>query len=215
MGRGGGKRGRSPGRGPGRSRGTRRCRSELRVSPADTTSAHSISTGRAPSVPPVCAPPTPRRRDTASDVPAGASAPGTEDGAGAAILAPVGGGQVVNDTGSGRVADRAFERGVGSRPARDQGASGDAGGSRGPSRGRQYPLSLLRRVVDPPASPRSRAKTPLLQLVLVPRTPALQAEENALSSLALLALVLGMRPPVTPALMLHHFRSTMESRRTG
>lgn len=100
MGRGGGKRGRSPGRGPGRSRGTRRCRSELRVSPADTTSAHSISTGRAPSVPPVCAPPTPRRRDTASDVPAGASAPGTEDGAGAAILASVGGGQVVNDTGS-------------------------------------------------------------------------------------------------------------------
>lgn len=135
-------------------------------------------------MPPVCEPPTPDRRDAASDVPAGASAPGPEADAGAVVLAPIGGGRDVNDTGSGRGADRAFVRGVGSRPTRDQGASRDAGSSRGSRRGRHYARSLLHRVEDPPASPRKRAKTPLLQLVVVPRTPALQAEEDALSSLA-------------------------------
>jgi hypothetical protein len=40
---------------------------------------------------------------------------------------------------------------------------------------------------------------------VVPRTPALQAAEDALSN-ALLALVLGTRPPVSPAMILHHLQ---------
>lgn len=44
-----------------------------------------------------------------------------------------------------------------------------------------YPRSLLRRVEAPPASPRTLARTPLLELVVVPRTPSLQAAEDALS----------------------------------
>lgn len=79
----------------------------------------------------------------------------------------------------------------------------EAGGSRGHERPGGYPCSLLRRVQEPPTSPRTRAKTPLLQLVVVPRTTAIQAAEDALS-LALLALVLGTRPAVTPAMMLQH-----------
>ncbi|CAD6272682.1 unnamed protein product [Miscanthus lutarioriparius] len=83
------------------------------------------------------------------------------------------------------------------------GRCGEAGCSHAPNRQRGYPRSLLRRVEEPPASPRTRAKTPLLQLVVVPRTPALQAVEDELS-LALVALVLGTRPAVTPAAMLHY-----------
>lgn len=60
--------------------------------------------------------------------------------------------------------------------------------------------SLLRRVLEPPASPRTRAQTSLLGLVVIPRTPALQAAEDALS-LALVALVLGTRPAVSPAMV--------------
>jgi hypothetical protein len=43
----------------------------------------------------------------------------------------------------------------------------------------------------------------LLELVIVPCTPAIQAVEDTLS-MALLALVLGMCPLVTPAMMLQH-----------
>lgn len=53
-----GKRGRSPGLGLGRQHGGRR-RISRRTSPADTVSARSASTGRSPSLPPVCEPPTP------------------------------------------------------------------------------------------------------------------------------------------------------------
>lgn len=74
----------------------------------------------------------------------------------------------------------------------------------GPSQHRGYPRALLRRVVEvPPASPRSRARTPLLQLVVVPRTSELQATEDSLS-MALVALVLGTRPAVTPAAMVQY-----------
>lgn len=55
----------------------------------------------------------------------------------------------------------------------------------------------------PPASPRMRARTPLLGLVVVPRTLALQGAEDALS-LALLAMVVGTRPPVSPAMVRAH-----------
>jgi len=58
----------------------------------------------------------------------------------------------------------------------------------------------LRRVVETPASPRSRASAPLLGMVVIPRTDALRAEEDSLS-LALLALVLGTRTTVTPAMV--------------
>ena len=74
----------------------------------------------------------------------------------------------------------------------------------GPSRsGRGKGRARLHGAEEPTASPRTRARSPLRQLVVVPRTPALQAVEDALS-MALLALVLGTRPPVTPALLLQH-----------
>ena len=41
----------------------------------------------------------------------------------------------------------------------------------------------------------------------MPRTPAIQAAEDALS-LALLAMVVGTRPPVTPAMMLEHLHAS-------
>lgn len=66
-----GKRGRSPPRASGFRRGARRRRSSPSrgASPADTVSAHSASTGREPSVPPVCQPPTPEPQ--VNDPPAG------------------------------------------------------------------------------------------------------------------------------------------------
>lgn len=71
----------------------------------------------------------------------------------------------------------------GSAPAADEAAVGG-------TRRNGYPRSLLQRAEEPPASPRSCAKNLLLQLVVVPRTPALQAAEDAMS-FALLAVVLG------------------------
>lgn len=68
---------------------------------------------------------------------------------------------------------------------------------------RRAPRSPVRRGQSPPASPRSRARRPLLELVVVPWTPAIQAAEDALS-LALLALVVGTRSAVTPAMVLAH-----------
>lgn len=53
--------------------------------------------------------------------------------------------------------------------------------------------------------PRTRAREPILCLVVVPRSPALQAAKDALP-LALLALVVGTRPAVTPAMMLDHLQ---------
>jgi len=55
-------------------------------------------------------------------------------------------------------------------------------------------------------SPGSRAQRPLLQLVVVPRSAALQAAEDALGQ-ALVALVLGTRPALAPADIVHHLRS--------
>lgn len=51
-------------------------------------------------------------------------------------------------------------------------------------------------------SPCTRARTSLLGLIVVPRTPVVQAAKEALS-LALLALVVSTRPTVTPAMVLH------------
>lgn len=48
-------------------------------------------------------------------------------------------------------------------------------------------------------------REPLVQLVVVPRTQAIQAAEDALSC-ALLALVLRTHPTVTPAMMLQHLQ---------
>lgn len=82
----------------------------------------------------------------------------------------------------------------------------DGGASRPPPAHeppRQIPTSLLRRAQEPPASPRTRARTRLLELVVVRRTPALQAAEDALS-LALLTLVVGTRPAVSPAMVRDH-----------
>lgn len=69
--------------------------------------------------------------------------------------------------------------------------------SSGRARSRVVPTTLLRRAMVPPASPRSRTRSPLLAMVVIPRTPALQEAEDSLS-LALVALVLGTRPHVTP-----------------
>nr|XP_034592929.1 translation initiation factor IF-2-like [Setaria viridis] len=52
-------------------------------------------------------------------------------------------------------------------------------------------------VVLPPSSPSAGAADPLTELVVIPRMPALQAAEDALS-FALVALVGGIRPDVSP-----------------
>lgn len=172
------KRSRSPGCGAD-SRGSRRFRPATRRPPrrsssADTISARSASTGREPSVPPVCAPPT---------LVHAADGPSSE---------PPRGGYI--DLGCGRQTWPA--------PTLPVATEGGADGA-GPLRG--FPRDLLRRVTEvPPASPRSRACTLLLQLVVVPRTARLQAAKDMLLSSALLALVLGTRPAVTPAAVTLH-----------
>jgi len=55
---------------------------------------------------------------------------------------------------------------------------------------------------QPPASPRTRQRDPLVELVVVPRSAAIQEAEDFLSSSALVALVVGTRPSVTPAMVL-------------
>ncbi|CAD6336620.1 unnamed protein product [Miscanthus lutarioriparius] len=79
----------------------------------------------------------------------------------------------------------------------------DGGGPMRPDHPRGVPRSLLWWVEAPPASPRTRARMLLLELIVVPCTPALQAGEDALS-LALLAMVVGTRPAVTPAMVRLH-----------
>lgn len=49
---------------------------------------------------------------------------------------------------------------------------------------------------------------PFLELVVAPRTPQLQATEDALSSMALVALIGGTRPAVTTAMVHQHLRTT-------
>lgn len=145
-------------------------------------------------MPPVCDPPTPGYQ-AAPTVDQVASVVGDALPTDAAVDAPAGDGHV----GAAAYSGAALSLGAGT--AVD--AAEEAGGSRGQDRPRGYPRSLLRRVEEPPASPRTRARTPLLQLLVVTRTPALQAAEDALS-LALLALVLGNSPAVTPSVMLQH-----------
>jgi len=66
LGRAGGIRGRSPGRAPGRH-GAPRQRRSRHDSLVGTVSARSASTGRSPSVPPICTPPTPEPPVVESD----------------------------------------------------------------------------------------------------------------------------------------------------
>lgn len=90
------------------------------------------------------------------------------------------------------------------------GAAGrDAGPSEPPDHCRGFPRQLLHRALKPPASPGTRARNPFLELIAVPRLAAIQATEDALS-MAHLALVLGTRPPVTPAMMLHRLQEHYE-----
>ncbi|XP_066322578.1 uncharacterized protein [Miscanthus floridulus] len=63
-----------------------------------------------------------------------------------------------------------------------------------------------RQLHQPPASPSTRAREPLLEMVVVPRSMSIQAAKDALSSLALLALVVGTWPPVSPAMVRDHLR---------
>lgn len=95
----------------------------------------------------------------------------------------------VPDIAAGHPSDAGHQGRVGGQGAALTAASGGsphdealeaAGPSRAPGHERGYPRSLLRRVEEPPASPTTRARTPLLQLVVVPRTAALQAAEDAL-----------------------------------
>lgn len=156
VGRGRAKRGQSPCRGLGRGVRPRRRRSRRSSWSSGTVSGRSVSTGRAPSVPPVCEPPTP---DPLVDAPAVVAPENTaRAGHGGAMTMPdVGGGSAVGAQGP---------------------SSGDP--SR-PRQGQGVPHSLLRRALHPPASPRTRAASPLLQLVVVPRSSAIQAAEDALS----------------------------------
>lgn len=64
---------------------------------------------------------------------------------------------------------------------------------------------LLERVQDPPAPPRMRARSRLLQMVVLPCTSTLQAADDALA-LALVALVVCTRPPVSTTMMVDHLQ---------
>lgn len=63
-------------------------------------------------------------------------------------------------------------------------------------------------VQQQPASPSTRARDPLLEMVVVPRTAAMQEAEDTLASLALLARVVGTRPPVSPAMVREFLRDS-------
>lgn len=58
-----------------------------------------------------------------------------------------------------------------------------------------------------PPPPGHVSRCPRLELLLFPRTVELNAAESALSSLALVALVGGNRPPVSPAQVREHLQS--------
>lgn len=175
---GGAKRGRSPTLQAHRAGRVRRRHS----SKADTTSARSVSTGRSLSIPPGCEPPTP-------DVLGRSPSPGPR--------AQVDAGDGPSSAVAGSSGDLAA----------DQATAGDGDAGAGPSAPpppqRGIPRSLLRRPLEPPVSPGTRATNPLLELVVMPRTAEIQAAEEALS-LALLAMVLGTRPPVSPAMLQQH-----------
>lgn len=92
-----------------------------------------------------------------------------------------------------------------SQPLAGGAGASDAGtgGSAQPPIQTGVPWSLLWRVREPPASPQTRAPSHFLQLVVVPRSSELQAAEDALS-LALTAMVVGTRPPVSTAMIRAH-----------
>lgn len=171
LGKGVGKRGRSPSHAPRRREVPPR-RRYRRGSPADTIFARSASTGRSPSVPRICGPPTPDHTVAASAHTVVAAAPAhpiepADVGAhrrhpahADAARAPAAGRRSGRHTSAGAQRPRNSGSGEGS-PSQDGGRSNDP------------PREPLRRVVEPPASPRSRARSPLRQLVVVPRTPAL------------------------------------------
>jgi hypothetical protein len=175
-GRGVGKRGRSPGEGPGH---------------------HGVPAAVALTAPSLRTRPLLARLPRAERLEPGVTGPGDGEVHGQPFDAPASDGQPVEPAGAGGGLNLDNNVGLGG----DDGA----GPSRVSGRRQGYPRCLLRRIEEPPASPRTRAKTPLLQLIVVPRTPALQAAEDALSN-ALLALVLGTRPPVSPAMILHHLQ---------
>jgi hypothetical protein len=102
----------------------------------DTASARSMSTGRSPSVPPVCEPPTPEPAEVAVDAPSAAVQPDQESASGAGL--------VVGNAGAS---------GVG---------GGGAGTSEPAARQHGYPRSLLQHVEEPPAPPTIRPSNPLL-----------------------------------------------------
>jgi len=175
-------------------------------SPAATTSMRSVSTGHDTSVPSVCAPPS-------------QEGPRTLVGASGAHDRPPA--RAEDDDGA------TAGQGSGSLQIRDATMGQHAGagaeeGEAGPSRGGRdaRPANSLRPAMQPPASQRSRASAPMLGMVVVPRSPELQAQEDALST-ALLALVLGTRPAVTTAMVANQLRghfgiddSTFSVRRT-
>lgn len=177
-----GKRGRSPYRAAGGTRGARRRRRASSLgradSPADTVSGRSASTGCEPSVPRVCEPPTP---ESPRDAP---------------VVEP---GNLL-DAQVPRSSEVAVDADIVGAVDAVEGTDAPASTTVGPDRLRTVPTSLLRRAMEPPASPETRARSPLLAMAVIPRIPAIQEAEDALS-LALVALVLGMRPAVTPAMV--------------
>lgn len=111
-----------------------------------TWTPHGLSP---PTVPPVC---DPQSAEIVAE-----SVPEVEP-----VVEPVGAGRSVA-TGTGMHVNILATGGFGAVDANIQQQA----------RSRGYPRSLLRRAVESPASPRTRARTPLLGLVVIPRTLAL------------------------------------------
>ena len=150
---------------------------------------------------------TRRRRDSPGRGPANVAAPSRVVRAANASPSARAGAVLVHGAGAA-ASDAAPSRGVaaGAAPSSPagNGVADASASSAGVAEERPVfvppPLRLQRR----PASPSSRASEPLTELVVVPRTAPLQAAEDELSSLALVAMVVGRRPPVSPAMVRAH-----------
>lgn len=145
----------------------------------DTISARSVSTGRSPSVPRCCAPPSPDAIDQRAPVADAHPAP---------AFAAVEGGREL-EVGARNTDARVV--------LREQAHDVQAGG--GPL---LHPRLQIRRGHRRRLTEIDR---PSVEVVVVPRSDEINAVKNALS-LALVGLVDGTRPSVTPAMVHEHLR---------
>ena len=92
--------------------------------------------------------------------------------------------------------------------ASGDGAGGEGGPLEEPPAEHAVVVPPLRHVQQRPASPRTRAREPLLEMVVIPRSAAMQEAEDALASLVPVAMVVGTRPPVSLTMVREHLQQS-------